>query len=190
MNYSIADAREQMAKWNRFTSGLLVLGVVVLTGCTLGTPPAEQTPAYVGTWHVADQKDPTVLSFTEETFTFTVGDGTSVLDPIIEPEEGTEPAPSVFTKLTVTGSVTVTDESMFTLTVPEDGVNAESVEGSEAAEVAIFLVTVIVRSLSEQPMMVEIDAAGEVMTMCGSFLLILTQHNPLAALTACKSRPC
>ena len=169
----------------RFTSGLLVLGVIVLTGCT---SPAVQTPAYIGTWHVADQKDPTVLSFTEETFTFTVGDGTSVLEPIIEAEEG-ESAPSVLTKLTVTGSLMVTDETMFALTVPEDGVSAEFVEGFEDAEVTNSLLTVIFQGLSEQPMMVEIDATGEVMTIRGGFLALLT-GNPWTALTACKSQPC
>ena len=170
----------------RLLHGLLVLGVVVLTGCT---SPAVQTPAYIGTWHVADQKDPTVLSFTEETFTFTVGDGTSVLESITEPEEGVEPAP--ITKLTVAGSLMVTDETMFTLAVPEDGVSAEFVEGSEDAnaDLAISFLTVIFQGLSEQPMMVEIDATGEVMTIRGSFLALLT-GNPRTALTACKSQPC
>ena len=171
----------------RLLHGLLVLGVIVLTGCT---SPAVQTPAYIGTWHVADQKDPTVLSFTEETFTFTVGDGTSVLEPIIEAEEEVEPAPSVLTKLTVTGSLMVTDETIFALTVPEDGVSAEFVEGFEDVEaVTISLLTVIFQGLSEQPMMVEIDATGEVMTIRGSFLALLT-GNPRTALTACKSQPC
>ena len=174
----------------RFTSGLLVLGVIVLTGCT---SPSAQTPAYVGTWHVADRKDPTVLSFTEETFTVTVGDGTSVLEPIIEPEEGVEPQPNVFTKLTVTGSLMVTDETMFTLAVPEDGVSAEFVEGfEEDADLVISLLAVIFQGLSEQPVMVEIDATGEVMTIRGGVLVFLTAdpRDPRAALTACKNQPC
>ncbi len=170
----------------RFTSGLLVLGVIVLTGCT---SPSAQTPVYVGMWHVADQKDPTVLSFTEETFTFTVGDGTSVLELFTEPEEGVEPAP--ITKLTVTGSLMVTDETMFTVAVPEDGVNAEFVEGFDdaKAEVAILFFTLFTQALSEQPVMMEIDATGEVMTIRGGFLVFLT-GDPRAALTACKNQPC
>ena len=173
----------------RFTSGLLVLGVIVLTGCT---SPSAQTPAYVGTWHVAERKDPTELSFTEETFTLTVGDGTSVLELFTEPEEGVEPAP--ITKLTVTGSLMETDETMFTLAVPEDGVTAEFVEGFEdekgEVEVAILFFTLFTQALSEEPVMMEIDATGEVMTIRGGFLVFLTNDDPRAALTACKNQPC
>ena len=52
----------------------------------------------------------------------------------------------------------VTDETMFALTVPEDGVSAEFVEGFEDAnanaEVAISFLTLFFQGLSEQPMMV------------------------------------
>ena len=177
-----------MRNLTRFAAGLLILGAVGLTGCNAPAPGAL-APAHVGTWHVAGQKAPTVLSLTEETFMFTVGDGTAVLEPIFAPEAGTEPAPSVLTKLTVTGSLTPTDDSVFTLTVPEDGVSAEFVEGFEYGEATIEVLTVLFHGLSEEPMMVAIDAAGTSMTIRGSFFLLLTQ-DPRAVLTACKSQPC
>ena len=148
-------------------------------------------PAYVGTWHIAGQADPTTLTFGEDTFTFTVGDGTTVLQPLVPPEEGMEAPENVATKLTVSGSLSVQNDTSFNLTVPDDGVAVEFVEGFEdPLGLTVPFFTVFFQGFSEEPMTVEIDDAGTTMTITGLFSGLLTLPDPLAPLTACKDAPC
>lgn len=174
-----------------FAAGAAIL--LAVAGCSRGPAP-EMAPAYVGTWHIAGQADPTTLTFGEDTFTFTVGDGTSVIAPPvpIEPEEGMEPPENVSTKFTVSGSLSVEGDTSFKLTVPEDGVSIEFVDGvgELEQEFSTALFTVLFRELPEEPMMVEIDDAGTTMTMIGLFSGLLTAPDFLAPVTACRDAPC
>ena len=173
-----------------FAAGAAIL--LAVAGCSRGPAP-EMAPAYVGTWHIAGQADPTTLTFGEDTFTFTVGDGTSVIGPPvpIEPEEGVEPPENVSTKLTVSGSLAVQNETGFKLTVPDDGVSIEFVEGFEdPLGLAVGIFTLLFQGVTEEPMMVDIDDAGTTMTMIGLFSGLLTAPDLLAPLTACRDAPC
>ena len=68
---------------------------------------------------IAGQADPTILTFTEDTFVFTIGDGTTVLQPLVSPpDDGTEQID--VTMLTVSGSLTVEGDTSFKLTVSEE----------------------------------------------------------------------
>ena len=128
-----------------------------------------------------------------DTFTFTVGDGTSVIDPPvpIEAEEGMEPPENVSTKLTVSGSLAVQNETGFKLTVPDDGVSIEFVEGFEdPLGLSVLFFTVLFQGLTEEPTLVDIDDAGTTMTMIGLFSGLLTAPDLLAPLTACRDAPC
>lgn len=167
--------------------------LLAVAGCSRGPAP-EMAPDYVGTWHIAGQADPTTLTFGEDTFTFIVGDGTSVIDPPvpIEPEEGMEPPENVSTKFTVSGSLSVEGDTSFKLTVPEDGVSIEFVDGVEELlqEFSTELFTELFKDFTEEPMMVQIDDAGTTMTMTGLFSGLLTLPDLRARLTACKGAPC
>lgn len=181
-----------MKQWTSlFAAGAAIL--LAVAGCSRGPAP-EMAPAYVGTWHIAGQADPTTLTFGEDTFTFTVGDGSTVIDPPVplEPEEGMEVPESASTKFTVSGSLSVEGDTSFKLTVPEDGVSIEFVDGvgELEQELSTALFTVLFRGLSEEPMMVDIDDAGTTMTMIGLFSGLLTQQNPFLPLTACKGARC
>ncbi|MDD9986668.1 MAG: hypothetical protein OXQ31_10385 [Spirochaetaceae bacterium] len=162
--------------------------LLAVAGCSRGPAP-EMAPAYVGTWHIAGQADPTTLTFGEDTFTFIVGDGSTVLQPLVPPEEGAE---NVATMLTVSGSLSVEGDTSFKLTVPEDGVSIEFVDGvgELEQELSTASFTVLFRGLSEEPMLVDIDDAGTTMTMIGLFSGILTAPDLLASLTACRDAPC
>ena len=168
-----------------FAAGVAI--VLAVAGCS-GGPAPEMAPAYVGTWHIAGQTDPTTLTFGEDTFIYTVGDGSTVLQPLVPPEEGAE---NVTTMLTVSGSLSVEGDTSFKLTVPEDGVAVEFVEGREdPLGLTVPLFTVLFQGLTEEPMAVEIDDAGTTMTMTGLFSGLLTPQNPLLPVTACKDAPC
>ena len=146
-----------------FAAGAAI--VLAVAGCTWGRPALA--PAYVGTWHIAGQADPTTLTFGEDTFTYTVGDGSTVLQPLVPPEEGAE---NVATMLTVSGSLSVEGDTSFKLTVPEDGVAVEFVEGHEdLAGLTALSITLFFRAVTEEPMAVEIDDAGTTMTITGLF---------------------
>ena len=161
--------------------------LLAVAGCSRGPAP-EMAPAYVGTWHIAGQADPTTLTFGKDTFTFTVGDRSTVLQPLVPPGEGAE---NVVTMLTVRGSLSVEGDTSFKLTVPEDGVAVEFVEGFEdPLGLTVPSITVIFRAVTEEPMAVEIDDAGTTMTMTGLFSGLLTPQNPLLPVTACKDAPC
>ncbi|MDE0220205.1 MAG: hypothetical protein OXJ90_13150 [Spirochaetaceae bacterium] len=161
--------------------------LLAVAGCSRGPAP-EMAPAYVGTWHIAGQADPTTLTFGEDTFTFIVGDGSTVLQPLVPPEEGAE---NVATMLTVSGSLSVEGDTSFKLTVPEDGVDVEFVEGFEdPLGLTVPFFTRLFQGLTEGPMTVDIDDAGTTMTMIGLFTGILTTPDLLAPLTACKDAPC
>lgn len=168
-----------------FAAGAAI--VLAAAGCSRGPAP-EMAPAYVGTWHIAGQTDPTTLTFGEDTFTFTAGDGSTVLQPLVPPEEGAE---NVATMLTVSGSLSVEGDTSFKLTVPEEGVALEFVEGfQDPLGLTVPLFTVLFQGFTEEPMTVEIDDAGTTMTMTGLFSGVLTAPDLLAPLTACKDAPC
>ena len=166
--------------------------LLVLAGCTGG--PATMAPAYVGEWHLAGPPDPTILTFGEDTFTFTVGDGTRVLQPLVPPEDGMAAPPSVTTMLTVTGSLMVEGGTTFTLTVPEEnGVVVKFVDGVDEPTqgLAKLGLTLLLQALGEQPMTVEVDDAGTTMTITSIFFgAFVTPERPFAPLTACKGAPC
>ena len=168
-----------------FAAGAAIL--LAVAGCPRGPAP-EMAPAYVGTWHIAGYPDPTTLTFGEDTFTFTVGDGSNVLQPLVEPGEGAE---NVATMLTVSGSLSVEGDTSFKLTVPEEGVALEFVEGfQDPLGLTVPFFTVLFQGFTEEPMTVEIDDAGATMTMTGLFSGLLTPQNPLLPVTACKDAPC
>ncbi|MCY4374453.1 MAG: hypothetical protein OXC31_11820 [Spirochaetaceae bacterium] len=176
---------------------MLVAVAAVLGACSRTTPIApEVPPAYVGTWHLAGQADLTTLTFGEDTFTYVVGDGTTLLQPLVTPDGGMEApeneAENVATMLTVRGSLAVEDNTSFTLTVPDDGVAVGFVErvAELTQELATAVLTVLFQELTEESMTVEIDETGTTMTITGLFGGILNQENPLAPLTACKDAPC
>ena len=167
-----------------FAAGAAIL--LAVAGCSRGPAP-EMAPAYVGTWHIR-QADPTTLTLGEDTFTFTVGDGSTVLQPLVPPEEGAE---NMATMLTVSGGLSVEGGTSFTLTVPNDGVAVDFVEGFEdPLGLAVGILTVLFQGLTEEPMLVDIDDAGTTMTMIGLFSGLLTAPDLLAPLTACRDAPC
>ena len=169
-----------------FAAGAAIL--LAVAGCSRGPAP-EMAPAYVGTWHIAGQADPTTLTFGEDTFTFIVGDGSTVLQPLVPPEKGAE---NVATMLTVSGSLSVEGDTSFKLTVPDGGVSIEFVDGVEELlqEFSTELFTELFKDFTEEPMMVQIDDAGTTMTMTGLFSGLLTLPDLRARLTACKGAPC
>ena len=172
-----------------FAAGAAIL--LAVAGCSRGPAP-EMAPAYVGTWHIAGQADPTTLTFGEDTFTFTVGDGTTVLQPPLPPEQGMEAREPVATMLTVSGILAVEGDTSFKLTVPDDGVAIEFVEGVNqfAQDFSAMLFLVLYQEYTEEPMMVEIDDTGTTMTMIGLFSGLLTAPDFLAPVTACRDAPC
>lgn len=120
---------------------------------------------------------------------FSVGDGSTVLQPLVPPEEGAE---NVATMLTVSGSLSVEGGTSFKLTVPDGGVSIEFVDGVEELlqEFSTELFTELFKDFTEEPMMVQIDDAGTTMTMTGLFSGLLTLPDLRAPLTACKDAPC
>ena len=87
--------------------------------------------------------------------------------------------------------MSVEGDTSFKLTVPDDGVAVEFVEGFEdplGLSVPVF--TVLFQGFTEEPMTVEIDNAGATMTITGLFSGLLTAPDLLAPLTACKDAPC
>ena len=166
--------------------------LLALAGCSEAPAPIMAS-SYVGTWHIAGQADPTTLTFGDDTFTYTTGDGTTALQRRLPTQDGMDAPPEIATMLTVRGSLSVRAGTSFKLTIPEEGgVVLKFVEGVDEFTHALTtgLFTAIYRGFTEKPMTVRIDDDGTTMTITGLFSGLLTQQDPRVELTACKDAPC
>ena len=164
---------------------------LVLSGCSRGPGtddmemPDEQPtmPSLDGTWYFAAA----VVEVEAGAFTVTAGDGTVAL--------GTEGHFAMITMVVVKGTIAAQDGA-YMLTV---GTDADSVDLTfaptvpEAAQgTATAVVTGLLMTADDAPVMVDIDAEADpvTMTVTGSFITTLLGLPMGTELVACMGTPC
>ena len=116
-------------------------------------------------------------------FTITAGDGTAAI--------GMEAPYDVITMIVVTGDFKVADAA-FTLTVPDDGVDATFAAGVTTVEQAGFSAGILagLKVADDAPVMVTISDDGNTMTLQGAFIVSLLKLPADTTVMACKDMAC
>ena len=155
---------------------------LVLSGCSRGpVTDAMETPSLDGMWHFAAG----IVEVEAGAFTVTAGDGTMAL--------GTEVPFAMITKAVVKGTIAAQDGA-YMLTVDADSVQLTFAPTVPEAEqgTATAVVTGLLREADDAPVMIDIDAEADpvTMTVTGSFITTLLGLPMGTELTACMGKKC
>ena len=157
---------------------------LVLSGCSRGPAMADEQPTMPsldGTWHFAAG----IVEVEAGAFTVTAGDGKMAL--------GTEGHFATITMVVVKGTIAAQDGA-YMLTVDADSVKLTFLPIVPEAEqgTATAFVTGLLMAADDAPVMIDIDAEADpvTMTVTGSLITTLLGEPMGTKLIACMGVPC